>query len=160
MSDYDDLIKRFSSARGQKYVMKHYAEFPLDAKLVHEDGTCAAVVELAIKKISSHRHPHYMQTIWKLEEGREASEKFKVPYLIVCKFSDCDLFYQFDASHKLERRKAPEGASVHEQRAISGSVFIPMLHFQPFTIAPKTKTPDSAPILKKVTGPVYEEEPL
>ncbi len=140
-----DLLKRFQSVTGYSFVEAHYAGFPLDAKIL-KDGKMIAIAQIAIKSHRFTEHTHFMQTIWKLEEAKTASAEQRVPFLIIAKFSDCDALYEFDSSHKYERRDG-KGKPQREQRSIAGSVFIPMTYWKTFEK------------WKGVTKPVSKAEP-
>ncbi len=163
MHDNLALLTRFCEVTKMKFVEKHYAGFPLDAKLLHADSSLAAVAEIQIKNFETHTHTHFMQTIWKLEEGLHASKEHKVPYVILCKFKNGDLFYMSDQDHDVERRQPQSDTPMREQRAISGSVFIPMHYWAPFNqvrFGAPAKKVKAAPVLVKIDGKQYEEEDL
>ena len=145
MSDSNtELLKRFASATGCTFVEAHYSGFPLNAKILDRTGKVIAVAEVTVRADKISAHSHFMQTIWRLEEGKDASAEHKVPYLILCKFADADRLYEYAPSHKFERRSG-DGKSPREQRAISGSVFIPMTYFKKFeqwTVPEKKITED------------------
>ncbi len=146
------LLERFQAATGYGFVEAHYAGFPLNAKILR-DGKTVAVAQVEIKSCKFTEYSHYMQTIWKLEEGKAATADQRVPYMIIAKFTDRDALYEFDPSHQFERRDGKDKPQ-REQRAIVGSVFIPMNLWKTFDQwkGPKVKQEPKLP-----SGVIEEE---
>lgn len=157
-----NLLKNFCASTGCTFVERHYPEFPLDAKIVR-DGKTVAAAQLTSRTHGFYAHPLFRHTIWKFDEGKEASEDHKISYIVLCAFTDCEAFYEYDPKHKYERMDG-KGATPREQSVIAGSLFIPMTHLVKFDgktklkWTPRVVAPKPHPSEEWVEGEFVEEE--